>query len=433
MLLIATTGFADIGWREHRVDDSELAGFVLRGGDGSAVADLDGDGLPDIVSVHEDSSHLRVAFGTEDPDHWLRVTLDQGKAVEGIEDVVAEDIDRDGRPDLVIAAESGVLAIYFNPERSREADRWSRLVLPGSEDRGSWIRVATADFDDDGRPDVLATNKVEHNVAAGKTGTWSVFSYDRDPRKAENWREQAIGRAVFPINAQPIDVDRDGDVDVVASSWSEEAIYFLENLDNGSEWSKHVLWSGNDPTTIGFMMAFGDLNRDGRVDLVAGTGPRWPDRDQISWFEQPDDPRDRWVPHRLGSIDPDKATGLELADIDGDGRLDLMVGGYSWEPWDVDPPNPKPDAVSGRLAWFSPGDAVDEPWQRHDISRRRRGMYDLFVPVDFNADGRVDFVTTRGNSGEYDGVIWLEYQSGEGVPAFVPARGTDSPEVPLPR
>jgi hypothetical protein len=61
-------------------------------------------------------------------------------------------------------------------------------------------------------------------------------------------------------------------------------------------------------------------------------------------------------------------------------------------------------------------------------------MYDMFVPVDLNRDGLMDLITTRGNSGAYDGVLWLEQvRTVEPVPAFRRARKQDSREVPLPR
>ena len=86
----------------------------------------------------------------------------------------------------------------------------------------------------------------------------------------------------------------------------------------------------------------------------------------------------------------------------------------------------------GRIGWFeNPGD-LEKEWIRHDISRRKRGMYDKFIGRDLDNDGDTDFIATRGNSYPYDGVFWLEQvRSSAPQPAFVRAREIDSPEMPL--
>ena len=154
-------------------------------------------------------------------------------------------------------------------------------------------------------------------------------------------------------------------------------------------------------------------------------------REGLAWLKQPEEPSGIWLLREIGSTHPDSATGLRLADIDGDGDQDLLTGGYSRGPRDRDGDPPLTTSL-GRLAWFeNPGS--EQVWVRHDISRRYRGMFDAFVARDMDGDGDVDFVGTRGNSYPYDGVFWLEQRRTERpVQSFTRARQADSAEVALP-
>ncbi|MEE9125962.1 MAG: VCBS repeat-containing protein [Planctomycetota bacterium] len=426
-----------ISWREHLIDGQEISKTSLRGGDGLVVIDLDRDGHLDVVSVHEDSNHVRIAFGSKDPDKWTNVTLASGQAVAECEDVVAGDMNGDGCTDLVVACESGNVTYFEAPAKTRRVSAWKATQLSATLGRGSWIRVQVADIDQDGSLDIIGTNKAKQ----GARGTFSVFFCEDKTTDPDAWKETVVGRAAFPvINARPIDMDQDGDLDIVGASWGQQTIWWFENLKKGASWKKHLVHSGNRPVAIGFMLEFADIDGDGDIDIVSGTGPRFRGKDQIHWFENPRKPEGEdgkdWKPHLLGSIHPDRATGLRFVDLNEDGRLDLFVGGYSWEPWDREPKNPKPGDSCGRLAWFEmpkdPKDSAQE-WIRHDLCRRRRGMFDVFAVHDMNGDGLLDIVTTRGNSGEYDGVIWLEQvRTKKAEAAFRPARKKDSPEVALP-
>ena len=60
-------------------------------------------------------------------------------------------------------------------------------------------------------------------------------------------------------------------------------------------------------------------------------------------------------------------------------------------------------------------------------------MFDQFIARDMDGDGDVDLVGTRGNSGRFDGVFWLEQVRGASPrAAFTPARSDESRPLPLP-
>ena len=124
---------------------------------------------------------------------------------------------------------------------------------------------------------------------------------------------------------------------------------------------------------------------------------------------------------------------MTVADINSDGHADVITGGYSQNPREHDGPNINAESIVGRIAWFENPGLKNGAWTRHDISRTKRGMYDAFIPRDMDSDGDLDLVGTRGNSGNFDGVFWLEQvRTADARKAFTPARPSESMHLPLP-
>ncbi|MEE8235418.1 MAG: VCBS repeat-containing protein, partial [Gammaproteobacteria bacterium] len=171
------------------------------------MSDLDGDGIEDVVSVHEADivydgrpvGFVRIAWGTSDPDEWELTTLSSGAEAAAAEDVSIADANGDGHPDVIVATELAHLVYFQNPGSHARSAHWDRVIPQITSDRGSFIRAFFADLDGDGRPEVVAANKGDQS--AGRDGrvvnqrrNISIFILPENPLDGRRWREQALGK-----------------------------------------------------------------------------------------------------------------------------------------------------------------------------------------------------------------------------------------------
>lgn len=447
-----------VHWVEHLIDGAaELSS--LRGADGLIEVDLDRDGRLDVVAVHEDSGHVRVAFGGARWGEWSHITLAAAQA-DGAEDVATGDLDGDGDADLVVAAERGHLLLLQNPgDRARDPAAWRSFVPAITTSRGSFIRVGVGDFDGDGRLELSAANKGAVLAGAGMERTpsaatlrailtaqptaISLFDLPPDPFSDAGWTEWELDRLRIPMHAAPVDLDGDGDLDVVGGGRGHfDGLRIYENLGASPPGARptfatrvlglraedqRALGGGGIPLLNGQTLKFVDLDRDGDLDILTMVT-----LSAYGWLEQPAARDDPWPFHRIGDLAPDHVIGFATGDFDGDGHLDVFVGGYSKGPREEDGAYALSDPM-GRLAVDFGVDGSGLRWRREEVSRRVRGMFDDFVARDVDGDGDLDLVGTRGNSAAYDGLFWLEQRRSPG-PArrFTAARGRESASVPLP-
>ncbi|MDO9475513.1 MAG: VCBS repeat-containing protein, partial [Pseudohongiella sp.] len=219
-----------ISWQEHLIDDAAILDFVLSGGDGLVMTDIDNDGYIDIVSVHESDSsydsanftlgfeappegYVRIAFGSADPTRWHNITVAKELDAAAPEDAAVADMNGDGYIDILIAAELSHVLYLQNPGPGARDTEWPRLKLPMTVGRGSYIRVFAADLDGDGVPEVIAPNKgaqIPGPDDFAVSNPVSIFKVSGDPLMGDNWQEIELGRYSIPQNSEPVDLDGDG-------------------------------------------------------------------------------------------------------------------------------------------------------------------------------------------------------------------------------
>jgi hypothetical protein len=212
----------------------------------------------------------------------------------------------------------------------------------------------------------------------------------------------------------------------VVGSRGERRILWLENKGEFKFIEHNINFSSDLETgswITGFNMDYADLNNDGRLDIISSV---WPS--SVYALFQPVNHDEEWNIEKIGSIAPDLLVSVSLADIDGDGDKDIFSGSYSMGSRDKDDVNNLNNAF-GSVVWF---ENKNNSWKKNNILRRKRGMYDKWIPLDLDGDSDIDFIGTRGNSQPYDGVIWLEQKRFEDTNmVFKAARSIDSESVPF--
>ncbi len=204
------------------------------------------------------------------------------------------------------------------------------------------------------------------------------------------------------------DLNNDGVPEFVIGTRNPETLHWFGRTSSGA-WEPHLIDDTFPSISVGGVLV--DLTGNGRLDLIASTSDRG---NHIYWWECPADPSQRWVRREVFQLPASRTHDLLLADIDGDGRQELYVWNQDaetvfWVPLPDDPyvtpwPDVRPVVTGideqalaaadvdgdGRLeliagcSWYrllSSGE-----WERHVYTEDYGGT--RIVAADFDGDGR---------------------------------------------
>jgi hypothetical protein len=360
-----------------------------------AVADLNGDGKPDLAVT--DLGSVSVVLNTRvpimiTPGFAPQQTFASGSMPKSVAEV---DLNGDGKPDLVVANEGdNTVSVLLNttaPGASTPAFATQETFATGNAP----ISVAVADVNGDGRPDLV--------VANNGSGTVSVLLNTTAPGATTPSfaLQQTFATGTNPRSVAVADFNGDGKFDlVVANDGSGTVSMLLNTTAPGATTlsfaNQQTFTTGNGPISV----AVADVNGDGRPDLVvANLGSN-----TVSVLLNttvPGATSPSFIPQQTFATGTNPRS-VAVADFSGDGKPDLVVAKVGSNTVSV---LLNTTATGGTTASF----ALQQTFAA--------GAPDSVAVADFNGDGKPDVVVADFNSDTVS-VLLNRTAAGATTPSF---------------
>jgi WD40 repeat protein len=409
------------------------------------VADIDRDGTLDILAGGYDLDEI-VYFandGTLPTPAWERRVIaedpdgeggiEQG-ALDGPRSVRAGDLDGDGDVDIAVASDLDDRVSWFESDGLMPPS-FTLHVLTDDLAGGDFDafaneprKVRLEDIDDDGDLDLLFSSRADDQIGwfdndGAMPPTFEARTITRDPDGpavyvkvpiVENPQFPSDYRGVAESGGRPGrtdgvtgfaigDIDGDGDLDIASASANDSKIAWHDNR------SCEVVFPFQPPIASGqpdgaASVVSADLDGDGDMDVVAASS----NDDSVRWYENDGELFPSFV-SRFVTTSAGGAQTVHVADVDGDGALDILVAA------------PRANKVS----WFESDGGSPPAFTEQIVTSAAAGPRGVHG-ADIDGDGDTDILTATSA----DRSITLWSNVGGSPPMFEPevvSRGGLSP------
>ena len=292
------------------------------------VADFNDDGIPDLLT----GTDIVLGDGSGDFSNGVRVPYNMGDDVETPLTVTSVDIDLDGDEDLIVSPSGAgpfgesTPFILLNPG-SGDFSTATMIKLGGLQPGRLTEVLQPVDMNSDGLVDLILGSK------NGPTEVWMNPGVGADPNTAAAFE---LPDSADTTDIEVADINKDGLDDIVMVVGSTQVVRTILNPGTpgvpSSVGASAIAWSGAPradvaPPNTPRQVEIADLNKDGHLDLIVGTSNNIvvyvgsANSASTGTFAGP------IVVGSAAAIPSLDTQALEVADVDGDGWVDI-VGSY---------------------------------------------------------------------------------------------------------
>ncbi|HEX5151908.1 MAG TPA: FG-GAP-like repeat-containing protein [Parafilimonas sp.] len=280
--------------------------------------DVNNDGWIDLIRFDQPGS---VCVWYQNPHNknvlWQKHMILPGA---GIENPAFTDVDGDGKKDIICNDTLAKQVIWLKPPVSKNDTIWQRFIISSNKATGTnryTHGLGWGDVNKDGKNDVII-----------KSGWWESPADVKEP----NWKFHPADLGEDCANMFVLDVDKDGDEDIISSSAHDYGMWWHEQKKDAGG---NTIWQTHEISKL-FSQSHGlvmkDLNKDGNPDFITGKRYRaHNDGDRgafepavLYWFECIPGKQPQWIPHL---IDDNSGIGLSFVveDINKDDLPDIII------------------------------------------------------------------------------------------------------------
>jgi len=368
--IVTYDGANSIGPGEFVPKEDYTTGF---GPSDVAMADLNGDGKPDLVVTNQSSHTVSILRNTSlDTDAITYAGKVDFATDTNPVSVSLSDFDGDGKMDLAVSTLNNTVSILRNTDDGSGAISFASKI--DYETGFSPWSVSAGDFDSDGNMDIATANYNSNTISILRNASPGIGTINFESKD-----DFTTGTGPFSISTG--DFDGDGKIDLAVANSDAASASVFRNIGSGSGFidfsPKSDFTTGASPRSI----AAGDLDNDGKIDLVvSGTGVSVlrntsSGSGNIAYASKAD--------FSVGS-EPRK---VSIGDLNGDGKVDLVTANET---------NPGVDGSITLLENSSSGPGniafASEVGFTTGVSPRAASLGDL------NGDGKADIAVVNHNS-----------------------------------